>query len=97
MQLKQQHIDIIQRYFRQQPVKRAYLFGSYAKAEADANSDVDILVDLEYKEGIGLLFIEMQLALEDLLKKKVDLVSTKALSKHIAPLIEKDKRLIYEK
>jgi predicted nucleotidyltransferase len=39
----------------------------------------------------------MQLALEDLLKKKVDLVSTKALSKHIAPLIEKDKRLIYEK
>lgn len=73
------------------------MFGSYAKAEADANSDVDILVDLEYKEGIGLLFIEMQLALEDLLKKKVDLVSTKALSKHIAPLIEKDKRLIYEK
>lgn len=73
------------------------MFGSYAKAEADANSDVDILVDLEYKEGIGLLFIEMQRALEDLLKKKVDLISTKALSKHIAPLIEKDKRLLYEK
>lgn len=40
-------------------VKWVYLFGFYVKVEVDVNSDVDILVDLEYKEGIGFLFIEM--------------------------------------
>ncbi len=39
----------------------------------------------------------MQLDLQDLLDKKVDLLSEKGVSKYIQPYIEKDKVLIYAK
>lgn len=79
------------------PVLRAYLFGSQARNESDDNSDVDILVELDYSKPIGLLFVRMQLELEELLKRKVDLLSSKGMSKHIQPFVEQDKILIYEK
>jgi predicted nucleotidyltransferase len=42
-------------------------------------------------------FIQMQLELADLLRKNVDLVSDKALSRYIRPFVEKEKILIYER
>ncbi|MGH7885686.1 MAG: nucleotidyltransferase domain-containing protein, partial [Thermodesulfobacteriota bacterium] len=33
----------IENYFRNRPVLKAYLFGSFSRAEADDSSDVDIL------------------------------------------------------
>ncbi|RKY87862.1 nucleotidyltransferase, partial [candidate division KSB1 bacterium] len=70
---------------------------SYSRDEADDDSDIDILVELDYSQPIGLEFIKMQLELQDLLKRQVDLLSEKAVSKHIQPFIEKEKVLIYEK
>jgi predicted nucleotidyltransferase len=97
MQLSDNNKLIIQQFFTGQPVKRAYLFGSYARAEADKDSDIDILVELDYSKHIGLGFVQMQLDLEKMLQKKVDLVSAKGLSPHIYPFIEQDKQLIYAK
>ena len=74
---------------------KAYLFGSYVRNEANLQSDIDILVDLDYSQRIGLQFIQMKLDLEKLLNNKVDLVSSKGLSKYIAPIVEGEKRLIY--
>jgi len=84
-------------YFSGQPVIKAYLFGSYSRGEADNDSDVDILVDLDYSKHIGLGFVTMQSELQQKLQKKIDLISSKAISKHIKPFIEKDKILIYER
>ena len=39
----------------------------------------------------------MKIDLEKLLDHKVDLVSNNGVSKHIKPLIEKEKQLIYAK
>ena len=39
----------------------------------------------------------MQLDLQDLLNRNVDLISDKAVSKYIRPFIDNDKELIYEK
>ncbi len=97
MNLRQEHIESIKSFFRNKPVLKAYLFGSFARGEADDNSDIDILVELDYSKKIGLEFVKMQLDLQELLQHKVDLLSEKALSKYIRPLIENDKRLIYEK
>lgn len=98
MQLSDSNKLIIQQFFTSQPVKRAYLFGSYARAEADKDSDIDILVELDYSKHIGLGFVQMQqLYLEKMLQKKVDLVSAKGVSPHISSFIEKDKQLIYAK
>jgi predicted nucleotidyltransferase len=97
MQLSASDIQIVRDYFSGQPVIKAYLFGSYSRKEADANSDVDILVDLDYSKNIGLHFVQMQSDLQQKLQKKIDLVSSKAISKYLKPFIEKDKILIYER
>jgi uncharacterized protein len=87
----------IKDYFIGKPVLRAYLFGSEARKESNKNSDIDILVELDYSKPIGLEFVKMQIELEKLLNKKVDLLSSKGISKYIQPYIEQDKILIYEK
>lgn len=95
MKLDSNKIEIIKRYFETRPVLRAYLFGSYARDEADSQSDIDILVDLDYSQRIGLQFIQMKIDLENLLKTKVDLVSSKGLSQYIKPVVDNEKQLIY--
>ena len=95
MNLENSKIESIKAYFRTKPVLRAYLFGSYVRGQADKESDIDILVDLDYNEKIGLQFIQMKLDLEKLLHSKVDLVSSAGLSKYIQPLIESEKQIIY--
>jgi len=97
MQLSANDIQIVKDYFSGQPVIKAYVFGSYSRNDADADSDVDILVDLDYSKHIGLGFVTMQSELQQKLHKKVDLISSKALSKYIKPFIEQDKVLIYER
>jgi len=97
MTLEQNTITQLQNFFHNQPVKKAYLFGSFARNEADEKSDVDILVELDYSQPIGLEFFGMKIDLEEMLQRKVDLVSSKGLSKYIQPYVEKDKVLIYEK
>jgi uncharacterized protein len=84
-------------FFRNKPVLKAYLFGSEARDETQDGSDIDILVELDYSNPIGLEFVRMQLELEGILNRKVDLISTGALSKYIRPHIDKEKILIYEK
>jgi predicted nucleotidyltransferase len=83
-------------YFKDKPVLKAYLFGSYARSETEENSDVDILVELDYSHPIGLEFVKMQLDLQQLLNKKVDLVTENGLSKYIKQYVDNDKILIYE-
>ena len=96
MGLKEKDIQIIRDYFVSKPVLKAYLFGSYSRNQADSDSDVDILVDLDYSQHIGLGFVQMKFDLEQKLQKPVDLVSSQAITKRLLPYINKDKRLIYE-
>ncbi|OFX32212.1 MAG: nucleotidyltransferase [Bacteroidetes bacterium GWA2_32_17] len=95
MNLDSNKIETINQYFKTRPVLKAYLFGSYVRNEADNLSDIDILVDLDYSQKIGLLFIQMKVDLEKLLNNKVDLVSSNGLSKYIKTLVDKEKQLIY--
>jgi len=97
MLLSDQHISSIKIFFSVRPVKRAYLFGSYSRDEANEHSDVDILVELDHTKPIGMKFFSYQDELGEILKKKVDLVSVEGLSKYVKPLVDKDKVLIYER
>ncbi|WP_245764137.1 type VII toxin-antitoxin system MntA family adenylyltransferase antitoxin [Thermoflexibacter ruber] len=86
------------KYFIGKPVKKVYLFGSYARGEASEDSDIDLLVDLDYSMIYnGLEFFEMWSDLEQISGKKVDLVSATSLSKYVKEYVENDKILIYEK
>lgn len=95
MILDKSKLEAVKRYFKAKPVLKAYLFGSHARNEAKNDSDIDILVDLDYSQRIGLEFIQMQIDLENILKTKVDLVSSNGLSKYIQPQIDREKKLIY--
>ena len=97
MQLSSFHRETIKRFFSSKPVKRAYLFGSYVRNEADENSDIDILVELDHSRPIGMKFFSYKDELEQLLNITVDLLSAEGLSRHIKPYIDKDKVLIYER
>ena len=49
----------IAEYFKTQPVLKAWLFGSFARAEETPDSDVDILVSLDRSSPIGLKYFAM--------------------------------------
>ncbi|MDD6895919.1 MAG: nucleotidyltransferase domain-containing protein [Prevotellaceae bacterium] len=84
-------------YFKTQPVLKAWLFGSYSRGEQTKDSDVDILVLLDKSRPIGLKFFGMWNDLEELLGRKVDLVSVGTLLPFAQQSAEKDKILIYER
>ena len=95
-----QLVQTIQAYFATQPVLRAWLFGSYARGEQTPDSDVDILVVFDQKNGkrVSLLkHIGIALGLEDLIGKKVDLITEGTLLPFAQETAEKDKVLIYER
>jgi len=97
MALSKQETGLIQRYFSDKPVKRAYLFGSYARnTQVKGASDIDILLELDYSKPIGMKIFSYQRELQDLLHNKVDVVTSDGISKYVLPYIEKDKILIYE-
>ncbi len=67
---------------KQFKVKEIGIFGSVVRGEDKETSDVDILV--EFVEPIGLFkFLELEEYLSDLIGRKVDLVSKKALKPRI--------------
>ncbi len=97
MKLTPEYRNKIREYLKDKPVFKAYLFGSYAREDAQDDSDVDILLELDYSEHIGLEYVQMKIDIERILNKSVDLVTEKALSKYIKPIVDKEKVLIYEK
>lgn len=64
------------------------VFGSYARNEQSENSDLDVLVD--FKEPIGLKFVDLADFLEESLHIKVDLVSKHAIKSNRWKHIEKE-------
>lgn len=48
--LKSIYISQISDFFTDKPVKRSYLFGSFVRNEESAKSDIDILVEIDYRK-----------------------------------------------
>ena len=98
MYLTEQEIAKIKDFFRTKPVRKAYLFGSYARGEADAESDVDLLVDLDldgFKDSVLEFFIWHE-DLGELLGKNVDVIAPNKHPSRFKSRIEPDLTLLYE-
>ena len=73
---------------------RVYLFGSYARGDADADSDIDLRID---KGSIrGLQMGGLAADLEDAFGIPVDLVPTGSLDSKFLKAISDDEVLLYE-
>lgn len=93
---KKEIYRVITDYFRDKPVKKIQVFGSFARNEQEKESDIDILLEMEHPVGLMALS-RYRLELEDLLGIEVDLGTTKGVSQHARPYIEKDLETVYEK
>lgn len=89
----------IREYFKSQPVKKAWLFGSFSRNEETETSDIDILVDYDESKGVVSLFKMggMLMDLSRIAGRKVDLVEVNGIMDFARPSIDRDKVLIYER
>jgi predicted nucleotidyltransferase len=68
-------------------VKKLGLFGSFARGEQHAESDVDFLIEFEPDKKSFDNFMQLAFLLEDLLGRHVELVTPESLSPYIGPHI----------
>ena len=87
---------IVSQVLSQHEVEYCYLFGSYARGEAEEKSDVDLIVATEIT---GMAFFGLCEYLREALHKKVDLLNLAQLNNNTQLLYEvlKDGVKIYEK
>lgn len=79
LEILSSHLEEIRQKF---DVTSLALFGSVARGQAGAESDLDILV--EYAKTPGLFgFLDLKEYLEDLFSRPVDLVTVNALKKKL--------------
>ena len=71
-------------------VRRLGLFGSFVRGEQRSNSDVDMLVEFEQGQKSFDHFMALCFFLEELFKRKVDVLTRESLSPHIGPHILKE-------
>ncbi|SDD30293.1 nucleotidyltransferase family protein [Pedobacter soli] len=77
------HLPEIKNLFKKYDVKEAYLFGSAARNDLKEDSDIDFLINFSNKsdfESYGNNYFDLLYALQDLLKRNVDLLAEETLS-----------------
>lgn len=70
------------------------LFGSFARDQASENSDVDVLVEFKPDKNTFDNFIDTCFFLEELLGRKVELVTKSSLSPYLGPHILEEVRYV---
>jgi predicted nucleotidyltransferase len=85
--------DKIISFMLQQGAVKVGVFGSYARNEARANSDLDLMV--WFKEQKSLLsIIRIERELSELLGVKIDLLTEQAISPYLIDRIQRELKVI---
>lgn len=84
--LLREHLPVLRERFG---VQRLRLFGSFARDSAREDSDVDVLVSLA-GPATSAIYFGIQFYLEDLLGRRVDLVTERALRERLRTYIERE-------
>lgn len=90
-EIREKAIPIAQRY----GVKRLGLFGSYARGEADDESDLDFLIDEGKMRGL-IQYLGFVCDLEDAFGRHVDVVMDGIEDKGFLRRIQRDEVVLYE-
>ncbi|NOR78226.1 MAG: hypothetical protein GQ523_07370 [Methanophagales archaeon] len=73
-EIKKTLIDVLRKY----EVKKAALFGSIVRGEATEESDIDLLIEFEGRKSL-LDLAGLKLELQELLRRRVDVLTYKSL------------------
>jgi len=78
---------------RRAGIRRLSLFGSVARGDAGANSDVDLAAELDPEAGIGLFALgALERRLADLVGRRVDLLAEPVEKQRLRVNIDRDRR-----
>lgn len=82
--------------FEKNKIKKAILFGSYAKGQSNSTSDIDIVVDSRMK---GLKFVGLIEEIREALGRNIDLLDISHIEagSKVDIEIQRTGKLIYEK
>ena len=93
-----QTLDVLIEYFQSQPIKKAWIFGSFSRGEETEESDIDIMVSFLPNAKVGLFkFFDIKEELEVILGRQVDLVTESSLLPFAEKSVMHDRKLIYER
>jgi predicted nucleotidyltransferase len=73
---------------RKYPISKLGVFGSYARGEANENSDIDIAVEIT--GPMGLNFVQMADEIEDLFGRKTDVVPLRSIKPQYLESVQRD-------
>jgi predicted nucleotidyltransferase len=90
-EIRQRVIPVAKQYDN---IERVFLFGSYARGDARAKSDIDLRLDVRGGTGYFKL-AEIYYDIEEALKTKVDILTTCALDEKFKTKIAKEEVLLY--
>lgn len=90
--IRSRSLPVLRRY----GVRKAAIFGSFARGENRKKSDVDMLIDPPSTMGL-LALIGLQQDLEERLKREVDVVTYNGLHRRIRDRVLGEQVIIYEK
>ena len=80
--MKEDQIEVIKKtlidVLREHEVKKAALFGSIVRGEATEESDIDLLIEFEGRKSL-LDLAGLKLDLQELLRRRVDVLTYKSL------------------
>jgi len=78
-------------YHNQFGIQVIGLFGSFARDEANENSDIDILYKIEKDKKLSMFkYLKLNKQLEDFFHRKIDFVRDETLKPQIKSYIQKD-------
>jgi len=100
MEYLNKHTKDITTLCKRHHVKTLHAFGSVLTNRFNTNSDVDLIVDIDEPNPLTYAdnYFDLKFALEDLLKRPIDLLENKAIrNPYLRQSIDDTKQLIYAK
>ena len=98
MKIINENIDKIKALCSKHKVQKLYVFGSVLTDKFTKESDIDLLVDFDNIDVFNYAdnYFDFKFALENILKRKIDLLETKAIKNpYLKQSIDSSKKLIY--
>jgi hypothetical protein len=83
-------LDKNQSHLRALGVRRIGLFGSFVRGEQRPDSDIDLLVEFASGRKTFDTFMELSFFLEEVLRRRIELVTVESLSPYLGPHILKE-------
>ena len=93
MELESSEKEKITEICRRNDISFCALFGSFARGDANSDSDIDLLVRFSKPKGYN--WLDAAIEIEDELGKKVDLITENGLSPYVRDYVLKDLQVLY--